>query len=47
MLKLALNKSLCASDYEQGISKLWPESVSVFQVIRNFLDRRTPNELRF
>ena len=24
MLKLALNKSTCASDNEQGINKLWP-----------------------
>ena len=24
MLKLALNKSMCASDNEQGINKPWP-----------------------
>ena len=24
MLKLGLNKSMCASDDEQGINKLWP-----------------------
>ena len=23
-LKLAINKSMCASDNEQGINKLWP-----------------------
>ena len=25
MLKLGLNKSMCASDDEQGINKLWPK----------------------
>ena len=48
VLKLALNKSMHASDDEQGINKLWPkEDLIKIELIRALPKSRVKNSLEF